>query len=117
MFTTVDKPLSETFTGGDYKKMKTTSCTENRTYAFDKAPRCGAKTKSNNGNPCRCPAMSGKARCRIHGGAAGSGAPRGNVNALKHGNTPAASKAFKRDARQAIQLNYEFLKELKGAGY
>jgi uncharacterized protein YjcR len=31
------------------------------------------------------PAVSGKARCRMHGGAAGSGAPRGNQNALKHG--------------------------------
>jgi glucans biosynthesis protein len=31
------------------------------------------------------PAVSGKARCRMHGGAPGSGAPRGNQNALKHG--------------------------------
>jgi hypothetical protein len=27
----------------------------------------------------------GKKRCRLHGGAAGSGAPRGNKNALKSG--------------------------------
>jgi glucans biosynthesis protein len=27
----------------------------------------------------------GKKRCRMHGGAAGSGAPRGNRNAQKHG--------------------------------
>ena len=31
------------------------------------------------------PAVSGKNRCRMHGGAAGSGAPRGNKNALKIG--------------------------------
>jgi uncharacterized protein YjcR len=31
------------------------------------------------------PAVSGKKRCRMHGGALGSGAPRGNKNALKHG--------------------------------
>jgi len=32
------------------------------------------------------PAVSGKRRCRMHGGAPGSGAPLGNKNALKHGN-------------------------------
>ena len=31
------------------------------------------------------PAVSRKKRCRMHGGAEGSGAPRGNTNALKHG--------------------------------
>ena len=45
--------------------------------------RCGAKTRS--GKPCRVPAVGGKKRCRMHGGAPGSGAPRGNQNALKHG--------------------------------
>ena len=29
--------------------------------------------------------VQGKKRCRMHGGAPGSGAPRGNKNALKHG--------------------------------
>ena len=45
--------------------------------------RCGAKTRS--GRPCRSPSVHGKRRCRMHGGALGSGAPRGNRNALKHG--------------------------------
>lgn len=45
--------------------------------------RCGAKTRS--GKPCMAPAVSGKKRCRMHGGAAGSGAPIGNQNALKTG--------------------------------
>jgi uncharacterized protein YjcR len=45
--------------------------------------RCGAKTRSS--KPCRSPAVCGKKRCRMHGGAPGSGAPRGNKNALKHG--------------------------------
>jgi hypothetical protein len=45
--------------------------------------RCGAKTRS--GRPCLSPAVGGKERCRMHGGAPGSGAPRGNKNALKHG--------------------------------
>lgn len=47
------------------------------------SPRCGAKTRS--GNPCMSPAVRGKKRCRMHGGAQGSGALRGNQNALKHG--------------------------------
>jgi hypothetical protein len=45
--------------------------------------RCGAKTRS--GKPCMAPAVSGKRRCRMHGGAPGSGAPFGNQNALKSG--------------------------------
>lgn len=47
------------------------------------SPRCRAKARS--GKPCMSPAVSGKRRCRMHGGAAGSGAPRGNKNALKSG--------------------------------
>jgi hypothetical protein len=29
--------------------------------------------------------VTGRVRCRLHGGAEGSGAPEGNQNALKHG--------------------------------
>ena len=47
------------------------------------SPRCGAKTRSD--GPCRAPAVNGKKRCRMHGGAKGSEAPKGNQNALKHG--------------------------------
>jgi len=47
------------------------------------SPRCGAKTRSS--GPCRSPAVSGKKRCRMHGGAPGSGAPKQNQNALRHG--------------------------------
>jgi len=74
--------------------MKTTSRTE-KIYAFNNAPRCGARTKTNNGQPCRCPAVRGKSRCRIHGGATGSGAPVNNQNALKHGFTTKKSKQQK----------------------
>ncbi|WP_432423325.1 HGGxSTG domain-containing protein [Sphingomonas lycopersici] len=47
------------------------------------SPRCLARTRS--GSPCQAPAVRGKKRCRMHGGAKGSGAPKGNRNALKHG--------------------------------
>ena len=42
------------------------------------SPRCGAKIRS--GGACRSPAVRGKKRCRMHGGA-----PRGNQNARQHG--------------------------------
>jgi uncharacterized protein YjcR len=45
--------------------------------------RCGAKTRK--GGLCKSPAVHGKKRCRMHGGAHGSGAPKENKNALKHG--------------------------------
>ena len=45
--------------------------------------RCGAKTRT--GKPCAAPAVAGKKRCRMHGGAQGSGAPKNNKNALKDG--------------------------------
>jgi len=49
-----------------------------------KAPRCGAKTRA--GHPCRQAAVSGRGRCRMHGGAKGSGGPRGDRNGnFKHG--------------------------------
>jgi uncharacterized protein YjcR len=47
------------------------------------SPRCGAKTRS--AGACRSPAVHGKTRCRMHGGAQGSGAPMSNQNARKHG--------------------------------
>jgi hypothetical protein len=61
------------------------------------SPRCGAKTRS--AGVCRSPAVHGKKRCRMHGGAQGSGAPTANQNARKHG-------LFTRDAiaeRRRIQ--------------
>jgi hypothetical protein len=47
------------------------------------SPRCGAEIRS--GGSCRSPAVRGKKRCRMHGGAPGSGAPMANLNARKHG--------------------------------
>src|SRR5271170_8438191 len=67
---------------GESKKMKKHDQVRN-TVPMLSSQRCGAKTRS--GKPCMSPAVSGKRRCRMHGGAQGSGAPRGNKNALKHG--------------------------------
>jgi hypothetical protein len=40
--------------------------------------------------------VKGRARCRLHGGAEGSGAPEGNRNALKHGRYTAEAIACRR---------------------
>jgi len=44
---------------------------------------CGAKTRK--GHPCKTAPIKGRKRCRMHGCAKGSGAPKGSQNALKHG--------------------------------
>ena len=72
------------------------------------SPRCGARTRR--GSPCQSPAVQGKKRCRMHGGAPGSGAPKGNKNALKHGlytkeaiEEQKALKAFIREAEKKLE--------------
>jgi hypothetical protein len=56
--------------------------------------RCGAKTRS--GKPCMSPAVGGKRRCRMHGGAAGSGA-------LKHGRFTREAYAERHFVRSLLQ--------------
>jgi glucans biosynthesis protein len=73
------------------------------------SPRCGAKTRS--GKPCRSPAVQGKARCRMHGGAQGSGAPLGNRNALKHGLYTREAIAERRVFKQMLQEMDDFLRD------
>ena len=63
--------------------------------------RCGAKTRS--GAPCQAPAVAGKKRCRMHGGAKGSGAPKGNQNALKHGMYSRETLEFNKHMRQLLR--------------
>lgn len=70
-------------------------------------PRCGARTRK--GTPCQAPAVAGKARCRMHGGAAGSGAPKGNQNALRHGYHTEEAKDFRRYVRLVLKSGYEQL--------
>ena len=68
---------------------------------LNRAPRCGARTRG--GSPCRSPAVRGKRRCRMHGGAAGSGAPEGNRNALKHGARSSEAPAWRRRVRELLR--------------
>jgi glucans biosynthesis protein len=58
---------------------------------FQKARQCGARTRS--GKPCRSPATK-KGRCRLHGGANGSGGPPGERNGqYRHGERTKAAIA------------------------
>jgi hypothetical protein len=76
------------------------------TVAMLSSPRCGAKTRS--GTPCKSPAVRGKKRCRMHGGAFGSGAPRGNQNALTHGR-------FTREFIEERRRTYALIRTLRGS--
>ena len=62
----------------------------------DPSPVEDARTRK--GTLCQGPAVRGKKRCRMHGGAKGSGAPKGNKNRLLHG----------RFAREAIEERRKF---------
>ena len=62
---------------------------------------CGARTRQS--DTCKRPCASGKNRCYMHGGALGSGAPRGNRNALKHGNYTKESKERRSTINQMIK--------------
>ena len=66
------------------------------------AARCGAKTRS--GRSCQAPAVAGRARCRMHGGAKGSGGPRGRRNGnYKHGRYTAEAKQRRLQLTQWIR--------------
>ncbi len=79
------------------------------TGPMQKSLRCGARTRK--GTPCQAPAVASKARCRMHGGAAGSGAPEGNRNALKHGQYMAEARAFEAHVRELLRRGREGLEE------
>ncbi len=74
--------------------------------------RCGARTRK--GTPCQAPAVSGKARCRMHGGARGTGAPIGNTSALKHGMYTKEALEERCALRSLIREMEESLHEIEG---
>jgi len=73
--------------------------------------RCGAKTRA--GTPCKSPAVQGKKRCRMHGGAPGSGAPRDNKNAVKHGLYTREAIAQRRQLRELMKQSRKLLLEIE----
>jgi hypothetical protein len=81
------------------------------TRAMLASPRCGAKTRC--GGACRSPAVHGKPRCRMHGGAPGSGAPKANHNARKHGLFTRDAIEERRRIRALLGEAWKLLEEMK----
>ena len=73
--------------------------------------RCDAKTRS--GGACRSPAVSRRKRCRMHGGAHGSGAPRANQNARKHGLFTGDAIAERRQIQALLGEARKLLEEME----
>lgn len=65
--------------------------------------RCLARTRR--GTACQSYPISGKKRCRLHGGT-NPGAPKGNKNAWKHGRYSAAHKALGRNLRALLSGDF-----------
>ena len=75
------------------------------------APRCLARTRK--GPPCQAPNVKGKKRCRMHGGAKGSGAPTGERNGnYRHGHYTKAAKANRRHMEKLIRSSRELMDSL-----
>jgi hypothetical protein len=68
------------------------------------ALRCHAKSKRS-WLQCQAPAVRDHSVCRMHG--AGGGAPKGNRNALKHGEFTAEGRAMKRQISALARMARE----------
>jgi hypothetical protein len=82
--------------------------------SIEHEPSAPVRRENAGGKPCQGPAVTGKARCRMHGGAPGSGAPRGNKNALKHGRFSAEARARRRQVRLLIEASRKLTETLNG---
>jgi hypothetical protein len=88
---------------------------ERRLANMAKAPRCGAKTRA--GSPCKQAAVRGRARCRMHGGATGSGGPCGNRNGnFRHGLWTRETLEMRRTTREKVREIGAFVRAAKGGG-
>jgi len=79
------------------------------TETVSQPSQCGARTRS--GAPCKSAPVIGRRRCRMHGGADGSGAPSGPRNGnYKHGRHTKEVAATRRWLREAIHALHELKK-------
>src|SRR5262249_53774199 len=115
MFTRADKPsLERSLVPGDpgpssKAKDNLMQRTIQAPLSLQMAKRCGAKTRR--GTPCRSPAVRGRKRCRMHGGAHGSGAPSGERNGnYRHGLYTAEAIA----EQKAIRAWLRSIRKIKG---
>ncbi|MBL9028864.1 MAG: hypothetical protein JNK42_00090 [Caedimonas sp.] len=76
----------------------------------DALKKCHALTRRH--TLCQTAAVKGKKQCRMHGGAKGSGAPKGNNNAFKHGYYSANAIKIKQKIRKLLKESIEFLEKI-----
>jgi hypothetical protein len=75
------------------------------------APRCLARTRS--GAPCQSPRVKGMSRCRMHGGAKGSGGPKGPRHGrYQHGQYTCEAVEERRRTRALIAQMRAFVEDL-----
>src|SRR5215208_5444149 len=80
------------------------------------SPRCGARTRT--GQPCQSPKVKGKTRCRMHGGAHGSGAPKGSRNGnYRHGRRMAEAIAERRELMAFIREARRYARVIANVSY
>jgi len=89
---------------GQAKKMRNNPMEEN--YRI----KCLARTRKE--TLCEKLPIKGKKRCRMHGGAENSGAPKGNKNAFKHGHYSEESLQRKREVTQFFRGYKKLMKEI-----
>ena len=85
----------------------------NKPIPHEKNNLCLARTRQGKSEFCQARKVTGKKRCRMHGGAEGSGAPQGNRNAFKHGRY---SKEFMENRRAATIRRREWMAFFKEIG-
>lgn len=76
------------------------------------SPRCGATTRK--GAACRALAVGGERGYRIDGGAVGSGAPKGNKNALVSGLHTGDMIARRRRLGELVRESRAILRKMSG---
>ena len=77
--------------------------------------KCGARTR--NGSTCRSPAVAGKQRCRMHGGAGGCGGSSGKQNGrYRNGERTQSAIANHRKLAGLVRMLRESAKAMTDCG-
>jgi hypothetical protein len=77
---------------------------------FQEAGEAAPEGAHSTGRPCQSPAVSGRSRCRMRGGARGSGGPRGERNGnFRHGYFTAENVAERKAVREVVRQTRRIL--------
>jgi hypothetical protein len=72
---------------------------------FMKAARCGARNRQ--GQPCRCPAMRGKRRCRLHGGKSPGARTKEGIHRIRCANWKDGSRSARLQREAKLEAKRE----------